>query len=86
VSKQWEGKRGRVDICLNLEKDGHIVIVKIKATNWDKFKGTQERKEQVERLLNERLFQFVWRKDDQFLVKNKILNLFPGFFLLTNKP
>ena len=35
---QWKGKRGRVDIRLNLEEDGHIVIVEIKATNWDKLK------------------------------------------------
>jgi hypothetical protein len=33
---QWQGKRGRVDIRLNLEEDGQIVIVEIKATDWDK--------------------------------------------------
>lgn len=35
---QWEGKRGRVDIRLRLEEDGHTVIVEIKATNWDRLK------------------------------------------------
>jgi len=35
---QWEGKRGRVDIRLKLEEDGEIVIVEIKATNWDNIK------------------------------------------------
>lgn len=35
---QWEGKRGRVDIRLKLEEDGHIVIVEIKATDWDRLK------------------------------------------------
>lgn len=35
---QWEGKRGRVDIRLSLEEDGQIVIVEIKATDWDKLK------------------------------------------------
>jgi hypothetical protein len=35
---QWEGKRGRVDIRLKLEEDGNIVIVEIKATDWDKLK------------------------------------------------
>ena len=35
---QWEGKRGRVDIRLSLEEDGQVVIVEIKATDWDKVK------------------------------------------------
>jgi hypothetical protein len=35
---QWKNKRGRVDIRLKLEGDGNIVIVEIKATNWDKLK------------------------------------------------
>jgi len=34
----WKGKRGRVDIRLKLEEDGHMVIVEIKATQWDKLK------------------------------------------------
>jgi len=37
---QWEGKRGRVDIKLELKEDGSVVIVEIKATNWDKIKGS----------------------------------------------
>ena len=35
ASTQWEGKRGRVDIRLKLEEDGQVVIVEIKATDWD---------------------------------------------------
>ena len=35
---QLDGKHGRVDIRLNLEEDGHIVIVELKATDWDKLK------------------------------------------------
>jgi len=35
---EWKGKRGRVDIRLSLEEDGHVVIVEIKATQWDKLK------------------------------------------------
>lgn len=35
---KWDGKGGRVDIRLKLEEDGSIVIVEIKATNWDKIK------------------------------------------------
>jgi hypothetical protein len=35
---QWKGKRGRVDIELDLQEDGQIVIVEIKATNWDHLK------------------------------------------------
>jgi hypothetical protein len=35
---KWKGKRGRVDIKLQLEEDGNVVIVEIKATDWDKFK------------------------------------------------
>jgi len=38
AATEWEGKRGRVDIRLKLEEDGNIVIVEIKATNWDKIK------------------------------------------------
>ena len=36
ASTQWKGKRGRVDIRLKLEEDGNIVIVEIKATDWDR--------------------------------------------------
>ena len=36
ASTEWQGKRGRVDIRLNLEEDGHVVIVEIKATDWDR--------------------------------------------------
>jgi len=35
ASTQWKGKRGRVDIRLSLEEDGQVVIVEIKATDWD---------------------------------------------------
>jgi hypothetical protein len=35
---EWEGKRGRIDIKLQLEDDGSVVIVEIKATNWDNLK------------------------------------------------
>ena len=38
ASTQWKGKRGRVDIRLSLEEDGQVVIVEIKATDWDKVK------------------------------------------------
>jgi hypothetical protein len=39
----WKGKRGRVDIKLKLEEDGNIVIVEIKATEWDKLKEERVR-------------------------------------------
>ncbi len=35
---KWNGKRGRVDIKLSLKEDGSVVIVEIKATNWDNLK------------------------------------------------
>ena len=35
---EWKGKHGRVDIKLQLEEDGNVVIVEIKATNWDNIK------------------------------------------------
>ena len=35
---KWKGKHGRVDIKLKLEEDGNVVIVEIKATDWDKIK------------------------------------------------
>lgn len=35
---EWKGKLGRVDIKLQLEEDGSVVIVEIKATNWDNLK------------------------------------------------
>ena len=38
AATQWKGKHGRVDIRLNLQEDGNVVIVEIKATNWDKLK------------------------------------------------
>jgi hypothetical protein len=40
---QWNGKRGRVDIRLKLEEDGDVVIVEIKATDWDKIKENRVR-------------------------------------------
>lgn len=40
---KWEGKRGRIDIKLKLEEDGNVVIVEIKATNWDKIKESELR-------------------------------------------
>jgi hypothetical protein len=43
AATEWEGKRGRVDIRLKLEEDGNIVIVEIKATNWDKIKQDRVR-------------------------------------------
>jgi hypothetical protein len=39
----WKGKRGRVDIKLKLEEDGNVVIVEIKATQWDKIKEERVR-------------------------------------------
>lgn len=39
----WRGKRGRVDIKLRIEEDGNIVIVEIKATDWDKIKEERVR-------------------------------------------
>ena len=35
---RWAGKGGRVDIRLKLDEDGSVVIIEIKATNWDKLK------------------------------------------------
>lgn len=101
AATEWRGKRGRVDIRLNLEEDGHIVIVEIKATNWDNIKENRVRetalrharqiwryieahltplnvtpaivypapplipgrKEQIERIFDERLIQVVWREE-----------------------
>ena len=40
---EWEGKRGRIDIKLQLEEDGSVVIVEIKATDWDKVKENRVR-------------------------------------------
>lgn len=40
---QWKGKRGRVDIRLKLEEDGHTVIVEIKATDWERLKAHRVR-------------------------------------------
>ena len=40
---EWQGKHGRIDIRLDLMDDGQIVIVEIKATNWDKIKETRVR-------------------------------------------
>jgi hypothetical protein len=37
----WKGKQGRVDIKLRLEEDGNVVIVEIKATDWDKIKDNR---------------------------------------------
>jgi hypothetical protein len=39
AATKWNGKRGRVDIRLRMEEDGQIVIVEIKATNWDRMKS-----------------------------------------------
>jgi hypothetical protein len=43
ASTQWGGKGGRVDIRLTLEEDGNVVIVEIKATNWDKIMESRVR-------------------------------------------
>src|SRR5919108_1936015 len=43
ASTSWKGKRGRVDIKLRVEDDGNIVIVEIKATDWDKIKDERVR-------------------------------------------
>jgi hypothetical protein len=43
ASTQWDSKGGRVDIRLKLEEDGNVVIVEIKATNWDKIKENRVR-------------------------------------------
>ena len=43
AATEWKGKRGRVDIRLNLEEEGNVVIVEIKATNWDKIKENRVR-------------------------------------------
>lgn len=99
----WKGKRGRVDIKLRLEEDGNIVIVEIKATDWDKIMEkrvrptalrhahqiwryidahltpldvtpaivypsppqTPGRRELLEKILNERGIQVVWREEYQ---------------------
>ena len=39
----WKGKRGRIDIKLHLEDDGNVVIVEIKATDWDKIRADRVR-------------------------------------------
>ena len=38
ASTKWKGKGGRIDIKLELKEDGDVVIVEIKATNWDNLK------------------------------------------------
>ena len=38
----WKGKGGRTDIQLSLE-EGQVVIVELKATNWDKMKENRVR-------------------------------------------
>lgn len=43
ASTDWQGKHGRVDIRLGLDKDGQVVIVEIKATDWDKIKEDRVR-------------------------------------------
>jgi hypothetical protein len=40
---KWKGKHGRVDIKLRLEEDGNVVIVEIKATDWDKIQENRVR-------------------------------------------
>ena len=40
---KWEGKKGRVDIRLKLEENGEVVLVEIKATDWDKIKENRVR-------------------------------------------
>ncbi|MFZ5808804.1 MAG: hypothetical protein ACOY16_05930 [Chloroflexota bacterium] len=100
---QWNGKRGRVDILLRMDDDGQVVIVEIKATDWDKIKKhrvksyasqharqiwryieaylsplcvtpaivypyppqTPGRKEEVEKILNERGIECIWREEYQ---------------------
>jgi len=36
ASTAWKGRRGRIDLRLVDEEDGHSVVVETKATNWDK--------------------------------------------------
>jgi hypothetical protein len=43
ASTKWDGNTGRVDIRLKLEEDGNVVIVEIKATQWDKIKENRLR-------------------------------------------
>ena len=43
ASTQWNGKRGRVDIRLRMDEAGQIVIVEIKATDWDRMKANRMR-------------------------------------------
>lgn len=68
ASTQWEGKRGRVDIRLRLEEDGHTVIVEIKATNWDRLKdivypSPPKKPGRKEEILNDRFIQVIWREE-----------------------
>ena len=35
-STQWKGKRGRIDIRLADAKNGYVVVVELKATEWDR--------------------------------------------------
>jgi hypothetical protein len=35
---QWEGKRGRVDIRLIDDQEGHTIVAEIKATDWNAMK------------------------------------------------
>ena len=39
AATKWEGKRGRVDIRLSLKDTGQIVIVEIKATDWNRMQS-----------------------------------------------
>jgi hypothetical protein len=35
---EWQGKRGRIDIRLVDNDEGHTIVVEIKSTNWDVMK------------------------------------------------
>ena len=35
AATEWKGRRGRVDVRLDHSELGHIVLVEIKATDWD---------------------------------------------------
>lgn len=39
----WKGKRGRVDIRIDIPKDNNVVVIEIKASDWDKMKAHRVR-------------------------------------------
>lgn len=99
---EWKGKRGRIDIRFLDENEGYVVVVELKATDWNKMAdhrvrpnvlsharqlwryinseleeydvipslaypvspNDENRKTQIEAILNERAIQVVWRDEE----------------------